>query len=83
MDEVVSRTIGRPGLRILTHGVETAVVLPLVLVFGSLWGASGAAGAVLAGSCAFAVVWAFVFARIRPEDIGPPSPILDTGAVLP
>ena len=76
-------TIGRPGLRILTHGVETLVVLPLVLVFGSLWGATGAAGAVLAGMCAFAIVWGFVFARIRPEDIGPPSPVLDTGAVLP
>jgi O-antigen/teichoic acid export membrane protein len=76
-------TIGRPGLRILTHGIETVIVLPLVLVFGSLWGATGAAGAVLAGMCAFAVVWAFVFARIRPEDMGPPSPVLDTGAVLP
>ena len=76
-------TIGRPGLRILTHGIETIVVLPLVLVFGVLWGAAGAAGAVLDGMCAFAVVWAFVFARIRPEDIGPPSPVPDTGAVLP
>ncbi|MEP6812479.1 MAG: lipopolysaccharide biosynthesis protein [Actinomycetota bacterium] len=76
-------TIGRPGLRILTHGIEALVVLPLVLVFGSLWGATGAAGAVLAGMCAFAIVWGFVFARIRPEDIGPPSPVLDTGAVLP
>jgi O-antigen/teichoic acid export membrane protein len=76
-------TIGRPGLRILTHGIEALVVLPLVLVFGSLWGATGAAGAVLAGMCAFAVVWGFLFARIRPEDIGPPSQVLDTGAVLP
>jgi hypothetical protein len=33
--------------------------------------------------CAFAVVWGFLFARIRPEDIGPPSQVLDTGAVLP
>jgi hypothetical protein len=38
-------TIGRPGLRILTHGIETIVVLPLTLVFGSQWGAAGAAGA--------------------------------------
>jgi O-antigen/teichoic acid export membrane protein len=78
-------TIGRPGLRILTHGIETIVVLPLVLVFGSLWGATGAAGAVLAGMCAFAAVWAVVFARIRPEDIGPPLPLplSDTGPVLP
>ena len=76
-------TIGRPGLRILTHGIETAVVLPLVVVFGLLWGAAGAAGAVLVGMCAFAVAWLVVFGRIRPEDVGPPSPVPDTGAVLP
>ena len=74
-------TIGRPGLRILTHGIETIIVLPLVVAFGALWGATGAAGAVLAGMCVFAAVWAFVFVRIRPEDIGPPSPLQETGAL--
>jgi O-antigen/teichoic acid export membrane protein len=76
-------TIGRPGLRILTHGVETIVVLPLTLVFGSLWGAAGAAAAVLVGMCAFAIVWAVVFLRIDPEDIGPPTPVVDIGPALP
>jgi O-antigen/teichoic acid export membrane protein len=76
-------TIGRPGLRILTHGIETAVVLPLTLVFGLEWGAAGAAGAVLAGMCAFAVVWTFVFLRIDPEDVGPPTPVVDIGPALP
>jgi O-antigen/teichoic acid export membrane protein len=76
-------TIGRPGLRILTHGIETIVVLPLTLVFGGLWGAAGAAGAVLAGMCAFAVIWAVVFLRIDPEDIGPPTPVVDIGPALP
>jgi O-antigen/teichoic acid export membrane protein len=76
-------TIGRPGLRILTHGIETIVVLPMTLVFGSIWGAAGAAGAVLVGMCAFAVVWAFVFLRIDPEDIGPPTPVVDIGPALP
>jgi len=76
-------TIGRPGLRILTHGVETIVVLPLTLVFGAMWGAAGAAGAVLVGMCAFAIVWAFVFLRIDPEDIGPPTPVVDIGPALP
>jgi O-antigen/teichoic acid export membrane protein len=76
-------TIGRPGLRILTHGIETIVVLPLTLVFGSLWGAAGAAGAVLVGMCAFAIVWAVVFLRIDPEDIGPPTPVVDIGPALP
>jgi O-antigen/teichoic acid export membrane protein len=76
-------TIGRPGLRILTHGIETIVVLPLTLVFGSLWGAAGAAGAMLIGMCAFAVVWTIVFLRIDPEDIGPPTPVVDIGPALP
>jgi O-antigen/teichoic acid export membrane protein len=76
-------TIGRPGLRILTHGIETIVVLPLTLVFGSLWGAAGAAGAVLAGMCAFAAVWAVVFLRIEPQDLGPPTPVIDIGPALP
>ncbi len=76
-------TIGRPGLRILTHGIETAVVLPLTLVLGYLWGAAGAAAAVLAGMCAFAVIWAVVFARINPDDVGPPSPVIDLGPALP
>lgn len=62
-------TIGRPQLRIWTHGVETIVVLPLVVVLGASWGATGAAFAVLAGMCVFAAVWAVVFVRIRPEDV--------------
>jgi O-antigen/teichoic acid export membrane protein len=68
-------TIGRPGLRIVTHGLETIVVLPLVIVLGARWGAAGAAGAVLAGMCVFALAWAIIFARIRPEDVGPPAPL--------
>jgi O-antigen/teichoic acid export membrane protein len=74
-------SIGRPGLRIVTHGIETVVVLPLVLVLGSLWGATGAAGAVLAGTFAFAVAWAYLFLRMRPDDTAPPLP--ETGTVLP
>jgi O-antigen/teichoic acid export membrane protein len=58
-------SIGRPGLRILTHGVETVVLIPLVLVLGAEWGATGAAGAVLASTVVFAAVWAVVLARIR------------------
>jgi O-antigen/teichoic acid export membrane protein len=82
-------TIGRPGLRVWTHGIETIVVLPLVVVFGALWGATGAAGAILAGMCVFAVVWAFVFLRMRPEDVrdvGPVSepagPEAETGTLI-
>src|SRR2546421_8221119 len=68
-------TIGRPGLRIVTHGLETVVVLPLVLLLGSRWGAAGAAGAVLAGMCVFALAWAIVFVRMRPGGVGPPAPL--------
>lgn len=59
-------TIGRPELRVRTHALETAVVLPLILVFGAAWGATGAALALLAGMCAFAVAWFAVLVRIRP-----------------
>jgi O-antigen/teichoic acid export membrane protein len=61
-------TIGRPGLRILTHGIETLVVLPLVVILGSEWGATGAAAAVLAGMCVFGALWGAIFLRIEPVD---------------
>jgi O-antigen/teichoic acid export membrane protein len=73
-------TIGRPKLRIWTHGLETLVVLPLVVVFGALWGATGAAGAFLVGVVVFAVAWAFIFVRIRPEDVQHPAPIAEMAA---
>ena len=58
-------TIGRPALRILAHGVETAVLLPLIVAFGKLWGVTGAGGAVLASTVAFALVWAVLVVRMR------------------
>jgi O-antigen/teichoic acid export membrane protein len=60
-------TIGRPGLRILAHGVESAVLIPLVVVLGIFWGATGAAIAVLVSSVVFAGVWGVLYARIRRE----------------
>ena len=36
-------TIGRPRLRIVTHGLEAVVAIPLVVVLGAEWGATGAA----------------------------------------
>jgi O-antigen/teichoic acid export membrane protein len=50
-------SIGRPGLRSLTYAAELAVVVPAVLLLGHRWGATGAAGGVLAGSCVFAAIW--------------------------
>jgi O-antigen/teichoic acid export membrane protein len=71
-------TIGRPQLRIWTHGLETIVVLPLVVAFGAAWGATGAALAVLIGVCVFAAVWAVIFVRIRPEEVQAPLPLAET-----
>jgi O-antigen/teichoic acid export membrane protein len=67
-------TIGRPGLRVLTHGVETLVVLPLVPLLGLEWGATGAAAAVLVGVAVFAAMWTVIFLRVQPSDVQhPPS----------
>ena len=71
-------TIGRPHLRILTHGIEAAVLLPLVLVLGARWDVTGAAVAVLVSTLAFAATWAVVLVRLRAElrtarPVGAPS----------
>jgi O-antigen/teichoic acid export membrane protein len=58
-------TIGRPRLRIVTHGIETLVVVPLVIALGAEWGATGAAVAVLASTIVFAAAWAVILARLR------------------
>ncbi|MFL5950801.1 MAG: lipopolysaccharide biosynthesis protein [Gaiellaceae bacterium] len=64
-------SIGRPALRIWTHGVELLVLIPLVAVLGREWGATGAATAVLASSIAFCLYWTFLFLRIRREPAAP------------
>jgi O-antigen/teichoic acid export membrane protein len=60
-------SIGRPALRIWTHGLEMLVLVPLAGVFGAEWGATGAAAAVLVSSVVFCVYWTFLFLRIRRE----------------
>lgn len=72
-------TIGRPELRVWTHGLEALAVLPLVLVLGLRWGAAGAAGAALAGMSAYAIAWLVLFFRMRAED-GTPYAVGDDGA---
>ena len=57
-------SIGGPGLRVLAHGVES-VVIPLVVVLGREWGATGAAGAVLASTVVFCLIWVVMLAQIR------------------
>ena len=60
-------TIGRPRLRIVTHGLETLVAIPLVAVLGAEWGATGAAVAVLVSTLVFAAAWLVVILRLREE----------------
>jgi O-antigen/teichoic acid export membrane protein len=73
-------TIGRPGLRVLTHGVETLVVLPLVPLLGFEWGATGAAAAVLVGVIVFAVMWTVIFLRVQPSDVHQPPSLEEEAA---
>jgi O-antigen/teichoic acid export membrane protein len=67
-------TIGRPGLRLWAHGVETAVMLPLIVVLGDRWGVTGAGAAVLASSVAFALAWGVILLRLRRSGLSAPSP---------
>jgi O-antigen/teichoic acid export membrane protein len=64
-------TIGRPELRIYTHGAEALVVIPLTLLFGYVWGATGAAAAVAAATCVFAAMWAVIAFRTEAVDAVP------------
>jgi O-antigen/teichoic acid export membrane protein len=66
-------TIGRPRLRIVTHGLEALVVIPLVAVLGSEWGATGAAIAVLVATLVFAVAWGVAIARVRVDVASQPE----------
>jgi O-antigen/teichoic acid export membrane protein len=65
-------TIGRPSLRVATHGLETLVLVPLTLLLGAAWGATGAAAALLAATVVFAAAWALLFARVRRGAVGVP-----------
>jgi O-antigen/teichoic acid export membrane protein len=58
-------SIGRPGLRSLTYLAELAVLVPAVLLLGHRWGATGAAGGVLAGSVVFAAIWTGLLVRLH------------------
>ncbi len=64
-------SIGRPALRIIAHGIEIIVLLPLLLLLGARWGATGGAVAMLVASIAFAATWAVLLGRLRREPLPP------------
>jgi Na+-driven multidrug efflux pump len=39
--------------------------VPLLLVFASMWGATGAAGATLVSTAVFCALWLFLLTRVR------------------
>lgn len=58
-------SIGRPGLRTLGQVAEIAVLAPAVLILGDRYGATGAAGGVLAGAVALGAFWTVALLRLR------------------
>jgi O-antigen/teichoic acid export membrane protein len=68
-------SVGRPGLRILTEGAQTVVLVPLVVLFGWYWDATGAGAAVLIAAVCFAAAWLVALVRLRREH-GPAEPVV-------
>jgi O-antigen/teichoic acid export membrane protein len=62
-------SIGRPGLRIVAQTAEIVVLVPLLLVFASMWGVTGAAGAMLVSTCVFCALWVVLLARVRNDRV--------------
>jgi Na+-driven multidrug efflux pump len=54
--------------------VETAVMLPLIVVFGDRWGVTGAGAAVLVSSFTFALAWGVILLRLRRSGFSAASP---------
>ena len=65
-------TIGRPGLRLLTAALETAVLLPLVILLALEWGATGAGLALLVSALVYALLWGVLYARVAREATAAP-----------
>jgi O-antigen/teichoic acid export membrane protein len=58
-------SIGRPGLRVVSHAIEVAVFVPLLFVFGAAWGATGGAVAMLVSTAAFCAAWVVILFGLR------------------
>jgi O-antigen/teichoic acid export membrane protein len=76
-------TIGRPGLRIVTHGVEAAVLLVLVVVLGARWDVTGAAVAVLVSTVIFVCLWAVIVIRLHAAVRARQPPATRRSALVP
>ncbi len=72
-------SIGRPSLRLWTHGIETVVLLPLVAWFGYTWGVTGAAIAMLVSTIVFAIAWGVALVRLHLE-VGERPPTAERAA---
>lgn len=68
-------SIGRPNLRIVAHGIETAVLIPLLVPFGAEWGATGAAAAVLVSTAVFAAIWTVLLLRLKAQPLSTPPEV--------
>jgi O-antigen/teichoic acid export membrane protein len=60
-------SIGRPGLRVVAQTFEIAVFVPLLLLLGHRYGASGGAAAMLVSTALFCGLWTFLLAQLRRE----------------
>jgi O-antigen/teichoic acid export membrane protein len=60
-------SIGRPGLRIVTHGIQALVLIPLTGVLGQMWQATGAAAALAVAAAVFVASWGVIAFRLRRE----------------
>src|SRR5262249_56158804 len=60
-------SMGKPQLRVWAHGLETAVLIPLVLVCGWKWGVTGAGVATLVSTAGFVLLWSIFLLRLRGE----------------
>lgn len=60
-------SIGRPGLRIWTHGIQALFLLPLTALFGLWWQATGAAAALAVSTVVFAALWGVIVVRLHRE----------------
>jgi O-antigen/teichoic acid export membrane protein len=60
-------SIGRPGLRTVGQLVEIVVLVPSVLLLADRYGATGAAGGVLAGAIVLGIFWVVALLGMRTE----------------